>query len=41
MKKRNEIVRTNATHAQSQQKGLYNKCWGYSYKSSRQHFLLQ
>ena len=20
---------------------LYNKCWGYSYKSSRQHFLLQ
>ena len=21
-------------------KGLYNKCWGYSYKSSRQHFLL-
>ena len=21
--------------------GLYNKCWGYSYKSSRQHFLLQ
>ena len=20
---------------------IYNKCWGYSYKSSRQHFLLQ
>ena len=20
---------------------LYNKCWGYSYKSSHQHFLLQ
>ena len=23
------------------EKRLYNKCWGYSYKSSRQHFLLQ
>ena len=34
-------INKDSKHIPQNKKRLYNKCWGYSYKSSRQHFLLQ